>query len=103
MVGSQVEVKGTLRSDGSIDAKKIEVKGMDQEDQDAHFQGSIQSLPGTPDMSGDWMVSAVMVHVTHATRLVGDPAAFVIGGRVKVVGSHRTDGSVDARKVKGQG
>jgi len=102
MVGSQVEVKGTLRSDGSLDAKKIEVKEMEQGDQDAHFKGSIQSMPGTPDMSGDWMVAGVTVHVTRSTRLAGNPAAFVIGGRVKVGGSQRSDGSVDAARIKGQ-
>jgi hypothetical protein len=100
-VGAQVEVKGNLRSDGSLDAVKIEVKAGQQDDHaDARFKGSIQSLPNTSDMTGDWVISTTMVHVTRATRLSAQHGAFVVGGRVKVTGTQRTDGSIDASRIK---
>ena len=100
-VGAQVEVKGTLRGDGSIDAAKIEVKANEQDDHSvARLKGSIQSLPHSSDMSGDWVVSTTTVHVTSATRLQNEHGVFTVGGRVKVKGMQRADGSIDARMIK---
>src|SRR5262249_51102473 len=100
-VGAQVEVKGTLRGDGSIDAAKIEVKANEQDDHSvARLKGSIQSMPHSSDMTGDWVVSTTIVHVTSATRLQNEHGAFTVGGRVKVKGMQRADGSIDARMIK---
>ena len=99
VVGAQVEVKGTNRTDGSIDAAKIEVKQNEDEQSAVRLKGSIQSLPHTHDMTGDWMVNTTTVHVTTATRLDSEHG-FTVGGRVKVKGMQRADGSIDARMVK---
>src|SRR5262249_6723738 len=91
VVGAQVEVKGTMRADGSIDATKIEVQENEQEDHSAtRLKGSIQSLPHTRDMTGDWLVNTTTVHVTTSTRLNSDHG-FTVGGQVKVKGMRRTE------------
>src|SRR5215216_6506645 len=55
--GAFVEVKGSMRADGSIDATKIEVKsnvaGGDGRDE---IKGTIESLPGAANFVGDWRV-----------------------------------------------
>jgi hypothetical protein len=99
-VGAQVEVKGTLGADGSLTATKIEVKGPDQEEPEASMKGMVQSLPHTSDMTGDWVVDSTTVHVTSATRLGNQQGAFFVGGRVKVKGGRRADGSIDAARIK---
>src|SRR5262245_32690133 len=100
VVGAHVEVKGTIRADTSIDATKIEVEENEQEDHSpTRLKGSIQSLPHTRDMTGDWMVNTTTVHVTTSTRLNSDHG-FTVGGHVKVKGMQRADGSIDARMIK---
>jgi hypothetical protein len=100
-LGVQVEVKGTLQADGSLTATKIEVKGSEQDEPEASMKGMVQSLPHTSDMTGDWVVSSTTVHVTAATRLSSQQGAFFVGGRVKVKGGQRADGSIDASRIKG--
>jgi hypothetical protein len=100
-VGAQVDVKGTLQSDGSLTAAKIEVKAPEQEEEpEASMKGMIQSLPHTSDMTGDWVIDTTIVHVTRATRLSSQQGAFFVGGRVKVKGGQRSDGSIDASRIK---
>jgi len=99
-VGAQVEVKGTLNADGSLTASRIEVKAAQQDDASTRLKGAIQSLPSSPDMTGQWVVNSTMVHVTSATRLDSEHGGFFVGRRVKVKGSQRADGSIDARRIK---
>jgi hypothetical protein len=103
-IGAFVEVKGTVRVDGSIDATKIEVKsassGSSDEGQSAKLKGTIQNLPGVPGLIGDWVINDRVVHVTSSTRLAAEHGAFTVGTRVKVKGLRLADGSIVATKVQ---
>jgi hypothetical protein len=116
VVGATVEVKGTVRADGSVDATKIEVKiaasatpsptpngsptpspSPGCED----FKGAIQTLPNTAGFIGDWNVNGRIVHVTSATVIRNDDgAATVVGAFVEVNGCQRADGSTDATGIE---
>ena len=97
-VGALVEVKGTLRSDGSVDATRIEVE------QGAvrcfEFPGVIQSLPNTAGFIGDWTVGGSIVHVTSTTLINTEEGAVAVGKQVQVEGCRRADGSIDASRIE---
>jgi len=99
-VGALVEVKGAVRADGSIDATRIEVKTTNVEGQGTAVKGVVQSLPGSPDLLGDWVINNVVVHVTSSTRLKAEHGAFAVGTRVKAKGLTMTDGSIVATKIQ---
>ncbi|HXU38773.1 MAG TPA: DUF5666 domain-containing protein [Blastocatellia bacterium] len=100
-VGAFVEIEGTPRADGSMDASKIEVKsnvnGGDGRDE---LKGTVESLPGTPGFIGDWRVSGRTVHVTAATIIDQEHAAVAVGVSVEIKGTIRPDGSIDAAKIE---
>lgn len=108
-VGASVEVHGTRRADGSIDATRIEVKpssggsggsgGSNGEGQPANVKGAIQSLPDS-SLIGDWTVAGRLVHVVSSTKLKSEHGAFAVGTRVKVKGIQMADGSIVATKVQ---
>jgi hypothetical protein len=104
-VGASVEVSGTRRADGSIDATRIEVKpsggssGSNGEGQPTNVKGAIQSLPAS-GLVGDWTVAGRLVHVVSSTKLKSEHGDFVIGTRVKVKGIMMSDGSVVATKIQ---
>jgi len=101
-VGASVEVAGTTRTDGSIDATKIELKSTAppaMSPGQTDFRGAIESLP-TTGMVGDWMVSGKAVHVTAATRIEAEHGTPVVGAFVEVQGIARADGSIDATKIE---
>jgi len=106
-VGASVEIKGTIRADGSIDATKIETKsassdsgGSSDEGQSAKVNGVIQSLPGGASLTGDWVINNSVVHVTSSTKLKGEHGTFAIGARVKAKGLKLADGSFVATKIQ---
>jgi uncharacterized protein (TIGR03437 family) len=99
-VGVQVEVKGTQRADGSIDAFKIEVKSDINNGGTVDFTGTIESLPGMQSRIGEWSVGGRKVNVTAATRIKPDNAMVAVGFRVEVKGTLRQDGSVDATEIE---
>jgi cytoskeletal protein CcmA (bactofilin family) len=109
-VGAFVEVTGTRRADGSIDATRIEIQplsgssgsgpgGSSNEGEPANVKGAIQSLPAS-GVVGDWTVGGRLVHVVSSTKLNAEHGAFVVGARVKVKGMLMADGSVVATKVQ---
>jgi cytoskeletal protein CcmA (bactofilin family) len=106
-LGAMVEVKGTMRADGSIDATRIEVKssssssgpGDSVEGESAKVKGAIESLPAASSI-GDWTISGKLVHVVSSTKLNDEHGAFAIGTRVKVKGIRMSDGSVVATKIQ---
>lgn len=107
VVGASVEVKGTLRADGSIDASRIEVQSLSSgsgdssgEGQRTNVKGEIQSLPSASGLLGDWMIAGRLVHVISSTRLNAEHGAFAVGVRVKVKGLQMADGSVVATKIQ---
>ena len=94
-VGAFVEVEGTQRADGSIDATEIEV-----EENVVEIKGVIESLPGTPDFIGNWRVGGRTVRVSSATRIDQKDGAVALGAFVEVKGTLRADGSIDASKIE---
>jgi hypothetical protein len=103
VLGALVEVKGTMRSDGSIDAARIEVQSGSSgstEGERKNLKGTIQSLPSSSGLIGNWTVDNSTVHVTSSTKLNGEHGAFAIGTRVKVKGLLLSDGSIVATKVQ---
>jgi Domain of unknown function (DUF5666) len=101
-IGASVEVKGSLRTDGSVDASQIEVKrGANAGNpKETDFAGAVQTLPGTANLVGDWMVGGKTVHVTASTRLNQEGGTFAVGSSVEVKGTVRTDGSIDATDIE---
>jgi len=101
-LGAFVEVKGTVRMDGSIDATKIEVNtgSSSDEGQSAKLKGTIQNLPSAPGLVGDWLISGRVVHVTSSTKLASEHGAFTVGTRVKAKGLQLADGSIVATKIQ---
>lgn len=101
-VGAFVEVNGALRADGSIDATRIEIKpSVDNSDgKKDDFKGTIESLPGTAGLIGDWTISGRTVHVTSSTKLKTEHGAFPVGVRVKIKGIQMADQTVVATKIQ---
>ncbi|HKP87174.1 MAG TPA: DUF5666 domain-containing protein [Blastocatellia bacterium] len=101
-VGAFVEVNGVRRADGSIDATRIEVKtDVDSSDGDnKNVKGTIESLPNTAGLMGDWVINGRIVHVISSTKLKTEHGAFAIGVRVKVKGIQLADGTVVAIKIQ---
>lgn len=91
-IGRQVEVKGYLQSDGSVNATKIEVKG-------EKFYGMVEALPDG-SLIGDWTVSGRVVHVTATTRIEQKKGAVQVGAYVEVKGYSEADGSFTATKIE---
>ncbi|HKA23104.1 MAG TPA: DUF5666 domain-containing protein [Blastocatellia bacterium] len=105
-VGAVVEVSGTLRPDGSLDAARIEVRTASDSDSSddsnqgspATVKGTIQSLPPS-GLLGDWTVAGRLVHVVSSTKLKSEHGAFAVGVTVKLKGLQMSDGSIVATKV----
>src|SRR5262249_29130041 len=98
-VGVFVKVVGMRRSDGTIDASRIETRSNEQPPF-FEFTGTVQTLPNTPDLLGDWMVSNRTVHVTSLTRIETEDGPITVGTVVEVKVFVRADGSIDAVKIE---
>ncbi len=99
-VGATVEVEGDKLSDGSVDAMKIKVEKAEAPEEETELKGVIQTLPGTADLTGDWVVEGVTVHVTTATMIDQTNGPAAVGATVEVSGLKQSDGSIDAQKIK---
>ena len=100
VVGAYVEVRGTLNTDGSVNAQKIEVREAPNPPGFVRFTGKIVTLPNTPTLVGDWKVNDRIVHVAANTKIEQDRARAAVGALVEVEGTLRNDGSVDATKIE---
>ena len=106
-VGATVEVAGTIRADGSLDATRIEVKSTSpsgnpndsNEGRPATIKGMIQALP-LSGLVGDWTVAGRLVHVVSSTKLKSEHGAFAVGANVKLKGLEMSDGSIVATKIQ---
>jgi hypothetical protein len=102
-VGSFVKVVGGLRTDGSIDANKIEVKRANDVGRKINFFelfGTVQSLPAG-GLVGDWQISGLTVHAGLTTKFGPDHGSqIVVGSRVVVVGTERMDLTLDAARIR---
>ncbi|MCL4806856.1 MAG: hypothetical protein KJ062_03525 [Thermoanaerobaculia bacterium] len=102
-VGATVRVRGTLRADGSVDAKNVEVKtGDDGAGTPARFTAVVSSMPASGYV-GTWVVGGRTVHVSASTRVVETNGIPKVGSTVEVQGSERADGSVDAEEIEVRG
>ena len=102
-IGATVRVRGTLRADGSVDAKNVEVKtGDDGAGTPARFTAVVTSMPAS-GYAGTWVVGGRTVRVTASTRVVETNGIPGVGSTVEVQGSERADGSVDAEEIEVRG
>ena len=101
-VGATVEVEGTMGTDGSITATKVQVKEGADDDAfgEAELHGTVESLPATAGFVGDWIVSGITVHVTAATEIEAEHGTIAVGSFVEVKGLSEADGSITASKVE---
>jgi uncharacterized protein (TIGR03437 family) len=100
-VGALVEVKGTLRTDGSVDASEIEVKHNSNDTANyIRFFGTISALPSDPKLIGAWTVGGRPVYVTARTRIRQEHGAPRIGAYVEIEGNQRADNSIDAYQIE---
>ncbi len=103
VVGSFVEVEGTVAADGSVVAAKIELKIPGECDcNELEFVGFVDSAPGSADGQGAWVIRSGM----GLTRTVTADAATqfksgipVAGDRVEVHATVQADGSLLASKI----
>lgn len=99
-VGAKVEVEGSQRTDGSVDASKIHTDDESGNSGSFEFYGTIESLPSTTGRIGEWAISGRKVNVTAATRIKQEKGAVAVGVVVQVKGTVKADGSVDATDIE---
>ncbi|MFM8392734.1 MAG: DUF5666 domain-containing protein, partial [Acidobacteriota bacterium] len=93
-VGSLVEVEATTLTDGSLEAKSIEVKrGSGVVSSYVRFTGLIEALPSGSSPIGLWTVAGRQVNVTTTTRIKQEDGQPVVGALVEVVGNAPTTSS----------
>ncbi len=104
-VGVYVEIYGTLRADGSIDATRIETKnasgssgGSGSSGSHNEFYGTVESLP-TGNI-GQWTVSGRKVNVTATTIIEHPERGLMVGSLVEVKGAVQADNSINATKIE---
>ncbi len=97
VVGATVEVKGTLRADGSVDATVIEVKpAAATPPQFVEFMGKVVTLPASEKLVGDWKVDDKTVRVSARTLIKRERETLKVGATVKVKGIQAEGGVVEA-------
>jgi hypothetical protein len=98
-IGQTVHAVGTRMTDGSIDARKLQIKD-DATGGAFVIEGSVGGLKGTcPNLS--FGVNGHSIVTTAATGFVPTTACADLksGTKVEVEGTHQADGSVQATKV----
>ncbi|HMV99760.1 MAG TPA: DUF5666 domain-containing protein [Acidobacteriota bacterium] len=99
-VGVRVEVEGYAQSDGSVTASSIHVDDNSTGGgSEVKFYGTINSLPASSDLRGNWVVDGRNVMVTASTSLDQSRGSFAVGVRVEVEGYAQSDGSVTAKSI----
>ncbi len=69
-------------------------------DDEDELEGVIESLPGTADFVGNWVVSGTTVHVTAETEIEQEHGTVAVGATVEVKGTGESDGSITAEKIE---
>jgi hypothetical protein len=106
--GAFVEVTALLGNNNSLTAVLIVVtRAADDEDDDdddhgewVEFRGTVNDLPDTANLHGDWLVDDKTVQVGDQTEIRSRDRTIVEGDRVKVKGWRQSDGSVRASKIE---
>lgn len=98
-VGQELNVVGSRRSDGSIDAREIEIED-EAEGGEFEVEGMLGGLKGTcPSLA--FTVNGFAIATNGSTQFDGTAcSAFRSGDKVQVKGTKRADGSVLATRLK---
>ena len=99
-VGAKVEVEGSQRTDGSVDARNIHTEDESGSNGSIEFTGTIESLPSTTTRIGEWAISGRKVNVGAGTRIKQERGLVAVGVVVEVKGVLKSDGSVDATDIE---
>ncbi len=91
-VGSWVKGYGEPNEDGSVNALGVQVVAAPR----VSFAGEIQQQPES-GVVGEWVIQGVTVHVTDATRVIGNPDNW--DGYAQGYGTLNPDGSIDATVI----
>jgi cytochrome c-type biogenesis protein CcmE len=98
-VGTQVNVNGTLNSDGTVTASKIAAVTPPPAN-GYHFSGTVTALPGTTGQIGNWTVNGKTVTVTASTLFpTGQLASIAVNSVVEVSGILNADGTITALRI----
>ena len=100
-VGQTLEVEGTRRTDGSIDARKISIEDDDDNEQnEVELEGTLSGLGGTcPSLS--FTVNSRSVATNASTEFDKTTcSAFKNGDKVQVKGTRQSNGSVLATRLR---
>lgn len=99
-VGAVVEVKGTLRTDGTVDATSIEVKattgGGTNPPNFVELMGKITALPNSDRLAGEWKVDDKVIRVSPRTAINREKGTVAVGATVKVKGVQIGTGPIEA-------
>ena len=97
VVGATVDVEAIHQSDGSLWAKKIEVKesNHDDDNHDVEFKGTIEAKNGSM-----WTIGGRQVMVDGATEINERKGPADVGAYVEVKARQQNDGNLHARKIK---
>jgi uncharacterized protein (TIGR03437 family) len=100
VVGAVVEIKGTLRTDGSVDATSIEVKattgGGTNPPNFVELMGKITALPNSDRLAGEWKIDDKVIRVSSRTAINREKGAVAVGATVKVKGVQIGTGPIEA-------
>lgn len=98
--GDIVEAEGTVQTDGSVLAKKVEIEDDDDGAHEWEARGAIAGLTGTcPAIT--FTLHGKTVRANSSTRFDDITCASIANGMaLKVDGTIQTDGSVIAKKIK---
>lgn len=103
-VGDFARVEGILQTDGSVNAKSIEVHHKNKIAPPKNFikfYGDVTVVPATANHVGDWTINTITVHVTTTTKIDLDGSSFpTVPFRAEVKGILNSDGSVDAIQIE---
>jgi hypothetical protein len=99
-VGTQVDVDGTLNTNGTVTATKIAAVNVTPVS-GYNFSGSVTALPGTTGQIGNWTVGGKTVTVTASTLFpAGQLTSIVVNSSVvEVSGVLNADGTVTALRI----
>ena len=100
IVGAVVEVKGTLRTDGTVDATTIEVKaatgGGTTPPSFVELMGKVTTLPNSERLVGEWKVDDKVVRVSAHTAINREKGKVAVGATVKVKGVQTGTNPIEA-------
>ncbi len=99
-VGVVVEVEGSQRGDGSVDALKIETKSESGNSGSVEFTGTIESLPSDAGRIGQWSIGGRKVNVSAGTEIKQENGQVAVGVVVEVKGDQIQDGSINATEIE---